>query len=208
MTDIEIAKSSNKLDIKDIAHKLNISDEDLILYGNDKAKITIEKGKLDGKLILVTAINPTPYGEGKTTVSIGLGDALHKLNKNVCITLREPSMGPVFGLKGGATGGGHSQIIPMEDINLHFTGDMHAITEATNLLASAIDNHIFRGNNLDIQKVAFRRCLDVNDRALRNIDLSNRKEGFSITAASEIMAILCLANNLQDLKSRLSNIVL
>lgn len=208
MTDIEIANSSNKLDIKDIARKLNISDENLILYGNDKAKITIEKGKLDGKLILVTAINPTPYGEGKTTVSIGLGDALNKLNKNVCITLREPSMGPVFGLKGGATGGGYSQIIPMEDINLHFTGDMHAITEATNLLASAIDNHIFRGNTLDIQKVVFRRCLDVNDRALRNIDLSNRKDSFSITAASEIMAILCLANNLQDLKKRLSNIVI
>ena len=208
MTDIEIANSSNKLDIKDIARKLNISDENLILYGNDKAKIPIEKGKLDGKLILVTAINPTPYGEGKTTVSIGLGDALNKLNKNVCITLREPSMGPVFGLKGGATGGGYSQIIPMEDINLHFTGDMHAITEATNLLASAIDNHIFRGNNLDIQKVVFRRCLDVNDRALRNIDLSNRKDSFSITAASEIMAILCLATDINDLKRRLGNIVI
>lgn len=208
MTDIEIAKKAGKLNIKDIASKLNISDDNLIMYGNDKAKITLEKGSLNGKIILVTAINPTPYGEGKTTVSIGLGDALSKLNKNVCITLREPSMGPVFGLKGGATGGGYSQVIPMEDINLHFTGDMHAITEANNLIAAAIDNHIFRGNDLDIQKVVFKRCIDVNDRALRNISLENRKDSFCITAASEIMAILCLAEDLKDLKRRLSNIVI
>ena len=191
MTDIEIARSANKLDIKEIAKKLNISSDNLILYGNDKAKIKATNNALNGKIILVTAINPTPYGEGKTTVSIGLGDALNKLGKNVCITLRQPSMGPVFGMKGGATGGGYSQVVPMEDINLHFTGDIHAISEANNLLAAAIDNHIYNGNSLDIKKVVFKRCLDVNDRALRNIDLGSRRDSFCITAASEVMAILC-----------------
>ena len=208
MKDIEIAQRAKKKDIRQIAKKLDISEDDLILYGYDKAKITRTSGNKKAKLILVTAINPTPYGEGKTTVSIGLGDALNKLDKNPVIVLREPSMGPVFGIKGGATGGGYSQVIPMEDINLHFTGDFHAITAANDLLCSAIDNHIFHGNKLDIQEVSFNRCLDVNDRALRNVLVNGRDESFSITAASEIMALFCLADSLDDLKRRLGNIVI
>ena len=208
MKDIEIAQCAEKKDIRQIAKKLGISEEDLILYGYDKAKITSTGGNKKAKLILVTAINPTPYGEGKTTVSIGLGDALNKLNKNPVIVLREPSMGPVFGIKGGATGGGYSQVIPMEDINLHFTGDFHAITAANDLLCSAIDNHIFHGNKLDIQEVSFNRCLDVNDRALRNVLVNGRDESFSITAASEIMALFCLADSLADLRRRLGNIII
>ena len=200
MTDIEIANSIKCENIIDIASKLNINESDIELYGNYKAKIKPRLGNKNGKLILVTAINPTPFGEGKTTVSIGLGDALNKLNKNVSIALREPSMGPVFGMKGGATGGGYSQVIPMEDINLHFTGDIHAITSANNLLSAAIDNHIFRGNELRIKKVLFKRCLDVNDRSLR--------DSFDITAASEVMAILTLSSDLEDLEKRLGNIII
>src|SRR5574344_2709224 len=175
----EIESTVLKRNIKDIAEKLNIKEEDLILYGNDKAKITLEKGNKNAKLVLVTAINPTPFGEGKTTVSIGLGDALNKLKKKVLITLRQPSMGPVFGLKGGATGGGYSQVTPMADINMHFTGDFHAITSANNLLCAAIDNHLFRGNELDISEVLFNRCLDINDRALRKVAISGREEIFT-----------------------------
>lgn len=208
MTDIEIADKAHKKNIKEIAKSLNIDENDLILYGNDKAKMTLESGNKKAKLILVTAINPTPLGEGKTTVSIGLGDALNKLNKKTLIVLRQPSMGPVFGMKGGATGGGKSQVIPMTDINLHFTGDFHAITSANNLLASAIDNHIERGNVLNIKEVLFNRCLDVNDRELRDIKLKNRAEHFTITAASEIMALFCMATDLYDLKKRLDNIII
>ncbi len=208
MTDIEISRAVEKLNIKEIAKKLKLDEKDLILYGNDKAKITLEKGTKKGKIILVTATNPTPFGEGKTTVSIGLGDALNKLGKDISIVLRQPSMGPVFGIKGGATGGGYSQVTPMEDINLHFTGDFHAITMANNLLSAAIDNHIERGNELKIKEVLFNRCLDVNDRELREVQLNNRKESFNITAASEMMALFCLANDLDDLKKRLGNIII
>ena len=208
MTDIEIAQRVPRENIYDIGKKLGLSDNQLICYGNDKAKINLFPFKLNGKLILVTAMNPTPYGEGKTTISIGLGDALQKLNKKVAVVLRQPSMGPVFGMKGGATGGGYSQVIPMEDINLHFTGDFHAITAANNLLCAAIDNHIFQGNQLDIQTVLFHRCLDVNDRTLRNVLVDHRKESFSITAASEIMALFCLADSLSDLKKRLGDILI
>ena len=155
-----------------------------------------------GKLILVTAINPTPYGEGKTTISIGLGDALKRLNKNTIITLRQPSMGPVFGMKGGATGGGYSQVVPMTDINLHFTGDFHAITSANNLLAAAIDNHIENGNKLHIKEILFDRCLDMNDRTLRDITTRTGEKHFNITAASEIMALFCMASSLKDLKEK------
>ena len=177
MTDIEISRKSKKLNICDVAEKIGIKKEDLMLYGDYKAKITkIKKRKKQGKLILVTAISPTPMGEGKTTVSIGLGDALNRMGKNIIIALRQPSMGPVFGMKGGATGGGYSQVVPMEDINLHFTGDFHAITSANNLISAAIDNHIFFGNKLDIQNVLFKRCLDVNDRALRDVDLGTRRD--------------------------------
>lgn len=208
MTDIEIARKCNKQNIKEVAKKLNLLEEDLILYGDDKAKIKKTKDNSFGKLILVTAISPTPLGEGKTTVSIGLADALRKLNKNSIAVLRQPSMGPVFGIKGGATGGGYSQVVPMEDINLHFTGDFHAITSANDLLCAAIDSHIYFGNKLDIQDVKFHRCLDVNDRALRRVRLDNREEVFSITAASEIMALFCLASSLEDLKVRLGNIII
>ena len=208
MTDIEISRNSNKLNIIDVAKKIGIKKKDLELYGDYKAKIkNINGRKKQGKLILVTAISPTPMGEGKTTVSIGLGDALHKLNKKVLIALREPSMGPVFGMKGGAAGGGYSQVVPMEDINLHFTGDFHAITSANNLISAAIDNHIYFGNQLDIQKVFFKRCLDVNDRALRDVDLGTRHDSFTITSASEIMALFCLATSLDDLRVRLGNII-
>ena len=207
MTDIEIARSVEGLNIKEIGKKIGLDDSNLVYYGFDKAKIKHNPTKRNGKLVLVTAISPTPLGEGKTTVSIGLADAMNKLGKKVVAVLREPSMGPVFGIKGGATGGGRSQVIPMEDINLHFTGDFHAITSANNLLCSAIDNHIYFGNNLDFKKVLFKRCLDVNDRALRNINLGSREDSFTITAASEIMALLCLAKDLDDLKYRLGNIV-
>ena len=215
MTDIEIAHSVKPLKIKEVAKKLNLKSKDIIPYGDYKCKI---KKKITddkkGKLVLVTAINPTSAGIGKTTVSIGLADALNKLNKNVCLALREPSLGPVFGIKGGATGGGRSQVIPMEDINLHFTGDFHAITSANNLLCAMIDNHIFQGNELKIEKVLFHRCMDMNDRALRKITVSQtkiespREDSFSITSASEIMAIMCLSENLQDLKRRLGNILI
>lgn len=196
----------NKLNIKEIAKKINIQEEELICYGNDKAKIKKLNKEETGNLILVTSINPTPYGEGKTTVSIALADAL---NKKTIVCLREPSMGPVFGLKGGATGGGMSQVIPSEDINLHFTGDFHAITSANNLLSAAISNHIYQGNELNIEKITFNRCLDINDRALRSIKLSDDiTESFDITAASEIMAIFSLANSLEDLKERLRKIII
>lgn len=219
MTDIEIAHSIKGKKIKDIAKKLNISDEALELYGKYKAKIDYTKIKNDkkGKLILVTAISPTPYGEGKTTVSIGLSDALCQLGKNSVLALREPSLGPVFGMKGGATGGGYSQIIPMEDINLHFTGDFHAITTANNLLCAAIDNHLYFGNTLNInpETINFSRCMDMNDRALRTIKIGlssekevTREDHFNITAASELMAIFCLAKDINDLRKRLDNIVI
>ena len=211
MSDIEISNSVKLKNIEDIASKLNLSIDDIEFYGKNKAKICKEKGDSDGKIILVTAINPTPYGEGKTTVSIGLADAFNKLNENVCLALREPSLGPVFGLKGGATGGGYSQVAPMEDINLHFTGDFHAITSANNLISAAVYNHIEQGNSLDIQKVIFNRCLDVNDRTLRNINFMFAKkefnDHFNITAASEVMALFCLAKDIDDLKLRLSKII-
>lgn len=208
MTDIEIAHKAAKLPIGKVAKKIGLSSDELILYGDDKAKINKIPGEKKGKLILVTATNPTPYGEGKTTVSIGLADALNSLNKNVLLALREPSLGPVFGMKGGATGGGYSQIVPMEDINLFFTGDMSAIEAANNLLCAAIDNHIYFGNRLGIEKIAFQRCLDVNDRTLRNITANNRSYSFTITAASEIMALLCLAKDLDDLREKIGNIVI
>lgn len=217
MTDIEIARSINPKDITEVAKTLGIENK-IELYGSNKAKISLDllKQKRNSKLVLVTAINPTPMGEGKTTVSISLNDALRKLGKKSILTLREPSLGPVFGVKGGATGGGYAQVIPMEDINLHFTGDFHAITTANNLLCSVIDNHIYQGNTLNIYKVIFKRCLDLNDRQLRviNTGLSKEKntkeriDGFDITAASEIMAILCLSKDLNDLKRRLGNIVI
>ncbi len=212
LTDVEINKQAKKENIIDIAKKLNINEEDLELYGKYKAKISKDvydrnKNNPDGKLILVTSINPTPLGEGKTTIAIGLSDALSRLDKKVCLCLREPSMGPVFGMKGGATGGGYSQVVPMEDINLHFTGDFHAITSANNLICAAIDNHIYFGNELDIQEVTFHRCLDVNDRALRDVDLGTRHDSFSISSASEVMALFCLATSLDDLRERLGNII-
>ncbi len=214
MTDIEIANSVQPERIEQIAKKLNLNEDNIELYGKYMAKICSTKSQKNGKVILVTAINPTSAGEGKTTVSIGLADALNKLNTGVCLALREPSLGPVFGMKGGATGGGRSQILPMEKINLHFTGDFHAITSANNLLCSFLDNHIFQGNdlNIDTNKIRFNRCLDLNDRALRNVSLTitndeERKDKFNITAASEIMAILALCENMKDLKKRLGDIL-
>ena len=221
MTDIEIAKSVKLDNIVDIAEKIGINEEEIEQYGKYKAKISnsvyerLEEEK-DGKLVLVTAINPTPLGEGKTTVSISIADALSKIGKKSILALREPSLGPVFGIKGGATGGGMSQIAPMEDINLHFTGDIHAITSANNLLASLIDNHIYFGNDLNIKNVTWKRCIDLNDRQLRVIEtglskeknMVPRKDGFDISVASEVMAILCLSNNLQELKENLGNIVI
>ena len=212
MTDIEIAEKVKPIKIKKIAQKLGISSKSLISMGDNMAKIKKQPAiKDDSKLILVTAMTPTSAGIGKTTVSIGLADALHGLNKSVCLALREPSLGPVFGIKGGATGGGHSQVIPMAEINLHFTGDFHAITSANNLLCAMIDNHIFQGNQLKIDEnnILFHRCLDINDRALRTTTVgeNGRKEVFSITAASEIMAIMCLSTSLSDLKKRLDNII-
>lgn len=206
MNDLEIAKRAKYKNIKEIGKEVGFND--LVCFSFNKAKINDKAKENKGKLILVTAVTPTPFGEGKTTVSIGLGDALHKLKQNVLICLRQPSMGPVFGLKGGATGGGYSQVIPMDEINLHFTGDFHAITSANNLLSAAIDNHIYQGNELKIKKVTFQRCLDVNDRALRKVKLENRDESFNITSASEIMALFCLANSLDDLKKRLGNIII
>lgn len=218
MTDIEIARSVTPKKILDVAKKIGLDADTLELYGNYKAKVDAEKISSDkkGRLVLVTAISPTPYGEGKTTVSIGLDDALCKLGINSVLALREPSLGPVFGMKGGATGGGYSQIIPMEDINLHFTGDFHAITAANNLLASAIDNHLYFGNhlNIDPSTISFSRCLDINDRALRTVKvgLSSKKETiredhFNITAASEIMTLFCLASDIEDLRRRIDEIV-
>ena len=221
MQDIEIARNANLKNINEIVQKLGITEDYLEQYGKYKAKISLDyynkiKNNKDGKLILVTAINPTPLGEGKTTTSIGLADAFNKINKKAVLALREPSLGPVFGIKGGATGGGHSQVAPMEDINLHFTGDIHAITTANNLLSAIIDNHIWQGNELEIEKVTWKRCLDLNDRALRKVEVSlsgeknmkPREDGFDITVASEIMAILCLAKDMKDLKRRLGNIVI
>ena len=218
MTDIEIASQKELKPIEEIAVKIGIGRKEMELYGDYKAKISFEKlnSKKQGKLILVTAINPTPAGEGKTTVSIGLADALNLINKKTVLALRGPSLGPVFGIKGRATGGGYSQVLPMEDINLHFTGDFHAITSANNLLSSLIDNHIFQGNELGInpEKIFFNRCMDLNDRALRNVVVANgkskkdrpRKEVFNITAASEVMSILCLSKDLDELKENLGNI--
>ena len=220
MEDIEIARNTKLEDINVIARKLNVED-DIEQYGKHKAKISLEvmkklKSKKNGKLILMTAINPTPLGEGKTTMAIGLADGMNKIGKNAVLALREPSLGPVFGIKGGATGGGHSQIAPMEDINLHFTGDIHAITAANNLLSAIIDNHIYFGNELNIEKVVWKRCLDLNDRQLRKVNtglsgeknIVPREDGFDISVASEIMAILCLATDIKDLKRRIGNIII
>lgn len=222
LTDIEIAKQADIKPISDIAEKLGISADELEFYGKYKAKLPLSllkkyENKDDGKLILVTAINPTPAGEGKTTVTVGLGEAMNRIGKKAVIALREPSMGPVFGIKGGAAGGGYAQVIPMEDINLHFTGDMHAITAANNLLCAIIDNHIQQGNELriDPRRILFKRCLDMNDRALRNVVIGlggkvngvPREDGFMITVASEIMAILCLSSGIKDLKDRLGSIL-
>lgn len=221
-SDIEIAQEAKLLPIKEIAKQIGIDEDDLELYGKYKAKLSDDylnriKSNKDGKLILVTAINPTPAGEGKTTTSVGLGCAFKKLNKNAIIALREPSLGPCFGIKGGAAGGGYSQVVPMEDLNLHFTGDFHAITSANNLLAALLDNHIHQGNTLriDTRQITWKRCVDMNDRALRNvvIGLGNKADGFVredhfvITVASEIMAVLCLCNDIKDLKERLGRIV-
>ena len=209
MTDYEIARSVELQPINEVAKKLGIADEELEYYGKYKAKIAPRKANPNSKLILVTATSPTKLGEGKTTVSIGLIDGLSRLGKKVCGALRKPSLGPVFGMKGGATGGGRTQVAPMDDINLHFTGDLHAITTATNLLAAMIDNSIFHKNplNIDPEKVVFTRCLDVNDRALRSVKIAKREDSFTLTAASEIMAILCLAKDEQDLQRRLGDIL-
>lgn len=222
LTDIEIAQATKMLEIKEIAAKLGVSEDEIEPYGHYKAKLSqklIDRAAKnpDGKLILVTAINPTPAGEGKTTTSVGLCEGMNKIGRKACLALREPSLGPVFGIKGGAAGGGYSQVVPMEDINLHFTGDMHAITAANNLLCAMLDNHIQQGNelNIDVRRILFKRCLDMNDRALRNCVIGMggkvngipREDHFQITVASEIMAILCLAADLSDLKKRLGNIL-
>ncbi len=221
-TDIQIAQEAKMMPIKDVAAAYGIREDDLELYGKYKAKLTDElweevKDRPDAKLVLVTAINPTPAGEGKTTTSVGLGDALSRLGKKTLIALREPSLGPCFGIKGGAAGGGYAQVVPMEDLNLHFTGDFHAITSANNLLAALLDNHIQQGNSLqiDTRQILWKRCLDMNDRVLRNVvvglgakaDGVVREDHFVITVASEIMAILCLADNMADLKERLGRII-
>ncbi|MCR5176136.1 MAG: formate--tetrahydrofolate ligase [Anaerovibrio sp.] len=222
-TDVEIAQEAKMQPISQIAQVLDIDQDDLELYGKYKAKISLDawnkvKDNPDGKLVLVTAINPTPAGEGKTTTSVGLADAFHKMGKKIAVALREPSLGPCFGLKGGAAGGGYAQVVPMEDINLHFTGDFHAITTAHNLLAAVIDNHIQQGNELDIdvRRIAWKRVVDLNDRALRHVVIGMggkahgvpRETGFDITVASEMMAILCLASDLEDMKKRLGRIVI
>ena len=221
-TDIQIAQEAQMAHIKEVAASIGIQEEDLEFYGKYKAKLSDElwekiKDKKDGKLVLVTAINPTPAGEGKTTTTVGLGQAMAKLGKKALIALREPSLGPCFGIKGGAAGGGYAQVVPMEDLNLHFTGDFHAITSANNLLAALLDNHIQQGNELGIdpRQVVWKRCLDMNDRSLRNIvvglgkktDGMVREDHFVITVASEIMAILCLADDIFDLKKRLGKII-
>ena len=222
LSDIEISNKTKPFKINEIAKYLNLTEEDIEPYGHYKAKLSrattnkLTTSDRKGKLVLVTALTPTPAGEGKSTVSIGLADAFHKLNRKSCLSLREPSLGPCFGIKGGATGGGYSQVIPMEDINLNFTGDIHAITSANNLLCALIDNHIKHGNTLDIQKVYFKRCVDLNDRALREITIAQgpsingvpRQDGFNISVASEVMAILCLSENITDLKKRIDNIVI
>ncbi len=222
LTDIEIAQNAKMLKITEIARNLGVGEEDIEPYGHYKAKLSENlfkktADKPDGKLILVTAINPTPAGEGKTTISVGLAESMAKIGKNAVLALREPSLGPVFGIKGGAAGGGYAQVVPMEDINLHFTGDMHAITAANNLLCALIDNHLQQGNPLriDQRRILFKRCMDMNDRALRYINVGlggkvngiPREDGFNITVASEIMAILCLASDLDDLKKRLERIL-
>ena len=221
-TDIQIAREATKLPIQEIGAKLGISSDDLLPYGHDKAKVSQEfinsvQDREDGKLILVTAINPTPAGEGKTTTTVGLGDGLNRIGKNACVCIREASLGPNFGMKGGAAGGGYAQVIPMEEMNLHFTGDFHAITSAHSLLSAMIDNHIYWGNSLEIdtRRVVWRRVVDMNDRALRQITASlggvsngfPRETGFDITVASEVMAILCLSNDLQDLQKRLGDMI-
>ena len=221
-TDIQIAREAKKIPIQEVGAKLNIPTEHLLPFGHDKAKVSAEfikaqKTKKDGRLILVTAINPTPAGEGKTTTTVGLADGLNALGHNAAICIREASLGPCFGMKGGAAGGGYAQVVPMEDMNLHFTGDFHAITSAHNLLAAMIDNHIYWGNDLKIdqRRVVWRRVVDMNDRALRDIVTSlggvtngfPRQSGFDITVASEIMAILCLANDITDLEKRLGDII-
>jgi len=223
LTDIQIAQGCKLLHISKIAEKLGIEEEYLELYGNYKAKLSENlwnkvKNNQDGKLVLVTAINPTPAGEGKTTTTVGLGQAMSRIGKNATIALREPSLGPVMGIKGGAAGGGYAQVVPMEDINLHFTGDMHAITTANNLLSAAIDNHLQQGNllHIDPRQIVWKRCMDMNDRALRNVIVGlggkmngiPREDGFNITVASEVMAILCLASDLKDLKNRLGRIII
>ena len=221
-SDIEIAQEAKPKDIREIAQKLNIEEDYIDLYGKYKAKVDYNLLKKSNsnkkaKVILTTAINPTPAGEGKTTTTIGVADALSKLGKNTLVALREPSLGPVFGIKGGAAGGGYAQVIPMEDINLHFTGDLHAIGAANNLLAAMLDNHIHQGNelNIDTRSITWRRCVDMNDRQLRNIvdglgsrvDGVTREDGFDITVASEVMAAFCLANDIADLKERLGKII-
>ena len=221
MEDIDIARNTKLKDITEIAKKVGINDEELEQYGKYKAKIDSKKisdrlkNKKDGKLILVTSINPTPLGEGKTTMAIGLADGLTRIGEKAILALREPSLGPVFGIKGGATGGGYAQVAPMEDINLHFTGDIHAITSANDLLAAMIDNHIYFGNELGFEKVTWKRCIDLNDRQLRKIEtglsgeknIIQREDGFDISVASEIMAILCLSTDIKDLKRRIANII-
>lgn len=222
MEDIEIARNTRLDNIKTIVAKAGIADDELEQYGNFKAKIDSKKllnrlkDRKNGKLILVTSINPTPLGEGKTTMAIGLADGLTRIGKSAIIALREPSLGPVFGIKGGATGGGYAQVAPMEDINLHFTGDIHAITSANDLLSALIDNHIYYGNELGFEKVTWKRCVDLNDRQLRKVEtglsgeknIVTREDGFDITVASEIMAILCLATDIEDLKRRIGNITI
>ena len=221
MEDIEIARNTKLDNIVEIATKAGIKEDELEQYGKYKAKIDSKKlfkrleSKQNGKLILVTSINPTPLGEGKTTMAIGIADGLSRIGKKAILALREPSLGPVFGIKGGATGGGHAQVAPMEEINLHFTGDIHAITSANDLLSAIIDNHIYFGNELGFEKVTWKRCIDLNDRQLRKVEtglsgeknIVKREDGFDITVASEIMAILCLATDLQDLKRRIGNII-
>ena len=216
LSDIEIAERAKPEDIRVVAARLGLTEEELELYGKYKAKLSLPEGmERKAKLILVTAINPTASGEGKTTVSIGLADGMRKLGKKVCLALREPSLGPVFGIKGGAAGGGYAQVIPMADINLHFTGDLHAITAANNLLCALVDNHIFRGNalKLDVNNTYFHRCMDMNERELINVTIGGKGRGveredhFDITAASEVMAVLCLATDIADLKRRLGNII-
>lgn len=221
MTDIEIAENTELKKITEIAKEIDVPEDEIEVYGKYKAKISDKlyeklKDKENGKLILVTAMSPTPLGEGKTTISIAIADGLRKIGKKSILALREPSLGPVFGIKGGATGGGHAQVAPMEDINLHFTGDIHAITAANNLLSAMIDNHIYYGNQLGIEKVVWKRCLDLNDRQLRRVNtglsgeknIIPREDAFDITVASEVMAILCLANDIEDLKVRLGNIII